>query len=85
MTLAAQPESQWIAVDVSGEKPLAIWRRKEGPQWNRMRLDELRVAVESVCQRQAAESQRSNTIAIDPVATRDKHCFKRQLRSHWDT
>ena len=51
VTLAAQPESQWVVVDVSSEKPLAIWRRKEGPQWNRMRLDELRSRLESVCHR----------------------------------
>ena len=70
VTLAAQPESQWIVVDVSREKPLAIWRRKEGPQWNRMRLDELRVASNQYATDKLLKVNGEH-VTINPVATRD--------------
>lgn len=71
VTLHAQPESQWVAVDVSGDKPLAIWRRKEGPQWNQIRLAELRTAVQRYA-RDKLLKIKGEQIAIDPAATRDK-------------
>ncbi|MCA9009532.1 MAG: hypothetical protein KDB01_07290 [Planctomycetaceae bacterium] len=71
VTLHAQPESQWVAVDVSSDKSLAIWRRKEGPQWNQMRLAELRTAVQRYA-RDKLLKVKGEQIAIDPAATRDK-------------
>jgi DNA-directed RNA polymerase subunit RPC12/RpoP len=71
VTLATQPDSQWIAVDVTGDKPLAIWKRKEGPQWNKMRLDELRIAVNQYVKDKLLKISGAQ-IAIDPVATRDR-------------
>ena len=71
VTLAAQPESQWIMVDVRSEKPLAIWRRKEGPQLNRFRLDELRAAVKQYAKDKLLKIN-GEQIAIDAMAVRDK-------------
>ena len=71
VTLAAQPESQWIMVDVRSEKPLAIWRRKEGPQLNRFRLDELRAAVKQYAKDKLLTIN-GEQIAIDAMAVRDK-------------
>lgn len=71
VTLSAQPESRWIAVDVSAEKPLAIWRRKEGVPLNRQRLDELSATAVSYA---GDKLQKINGVqlAIDAVAIRDK-------------
>jgi hypothetical protein len=71
VTLNSQPESQWVAVDVSSDKPLAIWRRKEGPQWNQIRLSELRSAVQRYAKDKLLKIN-GQQIAIDPAATRDK-------------
>ena len=71
MTLAAQPESQWIAVDVSAEKPLALWRRKEGPPLNRHRLDEL-TATATAYAKDKLQKINGEQLAVDAVAVRDK-------------
>jgi len=71
VTLAAQPDCQWIAVDVLGDKPLAIWKRKEGPQWNRMRLDERRIAANQYAKDKLLKVS-GQQISIDAVAARDK-------------
>ena len=71
VSLAAQPGSQWIVVDVRAEKPLAIWRRKEGPHLNRLRLDELRASVEQYAKDKLLKIN-GERIAINAVAVRDK-------------
>ena len=71
VTLAAQPESQWIAVDVSAEKPLALWRRKEGPPLNRHRLDEL-TATATAYAKDKLQKINGEQLAVDAVAVRDK-------------
>jgi hypothetical protein len=50
---------------------LAIWRRKEGPQWNQIRLSELRSAVQRYAKDKLLKIN-GQQIAIDPAATRDK-------------
>ncbi len=69
--LAAQPESQWIVVDVRADKPLAIWRRKEGPQLNRIRLEELQTAVKQYARVKLLKAN-GKQIVMDAVAVRDK-------------
>ncbi|MBC7967787.1 MAG: hypothetical protein H7Z17_17890 [Fuerstia sp.] len=71
VTLAAQPESQWIVVDMAAEKPLAIWRRKEGPHLNRLRLDELQAAITKYAKDKLLKINGEH-IAVDAVAVRDK-------------
>lgn len=71
VTLSSTPESQWIVVDTSLEKPLAIWRRKEGPHLNRFRLEEMQSAVTAYAQDKLLKAA-GKQIAIDGAAVRDK-------------
>ena len=80
VTLAAQPESQWIVVNVAAEKPLAIWRRKEGPHLNRIRQDELQAAVTQYAKDKLLKVN-GEQIAIDAVAVRDKVALNASCRS----
>ena len=80
VTLAAQPESQWIVVNVAAEKPLAIWRRKEGPHLNRIRQDELQAAVTQYAKDKLLKVN-GEQIAIDAVAVRDQVVLNASCRS----
>ena len=80
VTLAAQPESQWIVVNVAADKPLAIWRRKEGPHLDRIRLDELHVAVTQYAKDKLLKIN-GEQIAIDAAAVRDKVALNASCRS----
>ena len=80
VTLAAQQESQWIVVNVAAEKPLAIWRRKEGPKLNRIRLDELQTAVTQYAKDKLLKIN-GEQIAIDAVAVRDKVALNASCRA----
>lgn len=80
VTLAAQKESQWIVVDVAAEKPLAIWRRKEGPQLNRIRLGELQAALTKYAKDKLLKVN-GEQIAIDAMAVRDKVALNASCRS----
>jgi len=80
VTLAAQSESQWIVVNVAAEKPLAIWRRKEGPHLNRIRLDELHTAVTQYAKDKLLKIN-GEQIAIDAVAVRDQVALNASCRS----
>ncbi len=71
VTLSSTPESQWIVVDTSLEKPLAIWRRKEGPQLNRFRLEEMNAAIAAYARDKLLKAN-GKQIAIDGAAVRDK-------------
>ena len=71
VTLSSTPESQWIVVDTSLEKPLAIWRRKEGPQLNRFRLEEMQAAI-AVYARDKLLKANGKQIAIDGATVRDR-------------
>ena len=71
VTLSSTPESQWIVVDTSLEKPLAIWRRKEGPQLNLFRLEEMQAAL-AVYARDKLLKANGKQIAIDGAMVRDK-------------
>lgn len=71
VVLSAQPESQWIVVDVSLEKPLAIWRRKEGPPLNRLRMEEMRAAVNLYAKDKLLKAN-GQQVAIDAATVRDK-------------
>ena len=71
VVLSAQPESQWIVVDISLEKPLSIWRRKEGPALNRRRMEEMRAAV-NVYAKDKLLKANGQQVAIDAVTVRDK-------------
>ncbi|HQZ64028.1 MAG TPA: hypothetical protein PLY87_03080 [Planctomycetaceae bacterium] len=70
VTLSTQPESQWIAVDISAETPLALWRKREGPPLNRYRLDELSATAMSYA-REKLKKINGQLLAIDAVAVRD--------------
>jgi hypothetical protein len=80
VTLAAQPESQWIVVDVAAENPLAIWRRKEGPHLNRLRLDELQAAITKYAKDKLLKIN-GEQIAVDAVAVRDKIALNASCRA----
>ena len=80
VTLAAQAESQWIVVDMAAEKPLAIWRRKEGPHLNRLRLDELQVAVTQYVKDKLLKVN-GEQIAIDAAAVRDRVALNASRRA----
>lgn len=80
VTLSSQSESQWIVVNVTAEKPLAIWRRKEGPHLNRLRLDELQAAVTQYAKDKLLKVN-GERIAIDAVAMRDKIALNASRRS----
>ncbi len=80
VTLAAQPESQWIVVNVAADKPLAIWQRKEGPNLNRRRLDELQSAVTQYAKDKLLKID-GEQIAIDAVAVRDNVALNASGRS----
>ncbi len=80
VTLASQPESQWIVVDTRAEKPLAIWRRKEGPHLNRLRLDELQATVTQYTKDKLLKVN-GEQIAIDAAAVRDKLALNATCRS----
>ena len=80
VTLAAQPESQWIVVNVAADKPLALWRRKEGPNLNRRRLDEFQSAVTQYAKDKLLKIN-GEQIAIDAVAVRDKVALNASGRS----
>ena len=71
VTLSSTPESQWIVVDTSLEKPLAIWRRKEGPQLNRFRLEEMQSAIAAYARDKLLKAN-GKQIAIDGAMVRDK-------------
>ena len=71
VTLSSTPESQWIVVDTSREKPLAIWRRKEGPHLNRFRLDEMQAALAAYARDKLLKAN-GKQIAIDGATVRDK-------------
>jgi len=71
VTLSSTPESQWIVVDTSLEKPLAIWRRKEAPQLNRFRLEEMQTAMAAYARGKLLKAD-GKQIAIDSTTVRDK-------------
>ncbi len=71
VTLSSTPASQWIVVDTSLEKPLAIWRRKEGPQLNRIRLEEMDAAISAYARDKLLKAN-GKQIAIDGATVRDK-------------
>jgi hypothetical protein len=71
VTLSSTPESQWIVVDTSLEKPLAIWRRKEGSHVNRFRLEEMQAAVAAYARDKLLKAN-GKQIAIDGATVRDK-------------
>lgn len=71
VTLSSTTESQWIVVDTSLEKPLAIWRRKEGPQLNRLRLEEMQAAIATYARDKLLKAN-GKQIAIDGAMVRDK-------------
>ncbi len=70
VTLSTQPESRWIAVDMSAETPLALWRKREGPPLNRYRLDELSATAMSYAS-DKLQKINGKQLAIDAVAVRD--------------
>ena len=80
VTLAAQAQSQWIVVNVAAEKPLALWRRKEGPILNRLRLDELQSAATQYAKDKLLKVH-GEQIAIDAVAVRDKVALNASCRA----
>lgn len=80
VTLATQPESQWIMVNVAAEKPLAIWRRKEGPHLDRIRLDELHAAVTQYAKDKLLKIN-GEQIAIDAADVRDKVALNASSRA----
>ncbi len=79
VTLSSQSESQWIVVNVAAEKPLAIWRRKEGPHLNRLRLDELQAAVTQYAKDKLLKVN-GEQIAIDAAAVRDRVALNASCR-----
>ena len=80
VTLAAQPESQWIVVNVAAEKPLAIWRRKNDQHQNRIRQDELQASVAKYAKDKLLKLN-GEKIAIDAVAVRDKVALNAHCRA----
>lgn len=80
VTLSSQSESQWIVVNVAAEKPLAIWRRKEGPHLNRLRQDELQATVTQYAKDKLLKVN-GEQIAIDAAAVRDRVALNASCRS----
>ena len=72
--LTAGSGSQWIAVDTSKEKPLALWLKKTRPALNVRRLNLLNKALASYCKDKLAKI-RGDEIMIDAVKVRDEIGF----------
>ena len=68
--LTAASGNQWIAVDTSADKPLALWLKKERPALSIRRTNALSANLVSYC-RDKLTQIRGGQIVIDAVLVRD--------------